>query len=401
MEMEYRVTENYYGPDIRFNDWRVEEGKTVSAGGVLHLLGGEQAIAVRSDYLYGGGGDVELRLSLNFDRLGQGGSFTAHFNHSPKDESHGFRAVLDADKVTVHLRNELVGQVASAGCGPTCEHEFSLVTLGESYAVHYNGECVAQGDLAPPFTDNEGTVKLSAERADVRLLSFQENFIAHNVEIPPWQRGELLYQESFGAASFGRNWICNHSGSGAGPEFADRSFLFRMMCNCLLRERFAGPIAVDYVARPVPTDRFCAGITDAIFIWMLDRPEGDLFGYLESKTEAGEAGLNILLPIPLYWVDLGGSNNVTTRLRKNPGRHMVRQFTDRPRLLERDRTYAVTVVANGHFIEFWVDGQPMVQFYDPHPLTAGHVGVRAFCADLEISGLKVWSLAPRMGGQRR
>lgn len=391
--MDYRIVESYYGPGIRFSDWRPEDGNAESAGGLLHLLGRERASVIRSDYLYGGGGDVELALACDFDRLGEQGCFTAHFNESPKHESRGFRFVLNRGRMAVYLRGEQIAEARAAECDPGCVHQLRLATVAESYAVYCNGECLAEGEMAPPFIDNEGRVKLIAHDADVRLLSFEESFIAHPIAVPPWRRGELLYEESFSEESLRDRWVCDCSTPETGPTVVDGGYVFRHMCNCVLKQRYEGPLAVDYVATPVPTDRFSAGITDAIFIWMLDKPEGDLIPYLNAKSEAGQAGLDVLLPLSLYWVDFGGSNNVTTRLRKNPGRHLIRQFTDSPRLLERNRTYHITAVQNGHFVEFWGDGEPMIQFYDPHPLTTGHVGVRAYCADLALKELKVWRIS--------
>jgi len=134
-------------------------------------------------------------------------------------------------------------------------------------------------------------------------------------------------------------------------------------------------------------------VSDAIFIWMIDRPDGGFSEFLRERNERGDAGLQGLMPLPFYWVDFGGTNNVTTRMRKDPHRHMIRQFTDRPRLLERDRTYGITCVQNGRFVEFHVDGEPMVRAYDEHPLTSGHVGFRAFITDLKVESLKVWRIA--------
>jgi hypothetical protein len=139
---------------------------------------------------------------------------------------------------------------------------------------------------------------------------------------------------------------------------------------------------------PAPR-HYTAGVTDAIFIWMLDKSDGALFEYLRGLPDAG---LGNLMPLNFYWVDFGGTNNVTTRLRKNPHRHMVRQFTDRARLLARGRSYRITLVQNGSFVEFWVDGKPWVRTHDPYALASGHIGFRAYIADLKVQDLKVWRI---------
>ncbi len=47
--MDYRVIERYYGPDIRFNDWKADGGELVSAGGALHIASRGIADVTRSD----------------------------------------------------------------------------------------------------------------------------------------------------------------------------------------------------------------------------------------------------------------------------------------------------------------------------------------------------------------
>lgn len=391
--MDYRVIEAAYGPDIRFNDWQVAEGRAASAGAALHLFGEERGQAMLNPCHLGGGGDVEQALIFNFERLEADGNATVHFNCQPKQEDNGFRLRLDGEQLTVILRDEQVAQRPHAGCDRAQPHEIRLATLAEAFVLHYNGEVLAEGNLASPARDNEGRIVVAAEQADVRVTSCSESFIAHDIDAPSWQRTELLYEEAFGSNSFAENWCCNRQLEERLPTCEDGAYTFHWQTNNLLRTRFNGPLAMDCVITPAPVDRFCAGITDAIVIWMLDRSDGDLFEFFDAKTAAAEAGLNLLLPMPLYWVDFGGSNNITTRLRRNPGRRLVRQFTDRQRLLERYRSYRITTVQNGHFLEFWVDGELWIQTYDPVPLTSGYVGFRAYIADLKVEDLKVWRIA--------
>jgi rhamnogalacturonan endolyase len=221
--------------------------------------------------------------------------------------------------------------------------------------------------------------------AEVWLLACEESFIVADREFPPWRRAELLYEQRFGRQALEDNWVCN----GEPPIVTDDAFVFTHMSVNICRERFEGPIAVDCVVEPMPTEKYSAGVTDLICIWMIDGPEGDLFEYMRTLDDAS---LNNYMPLPFYWVDFGGTNNKTTRLRKNPYRHMVRQFNDRARLLRRDATYRITMVQNADVIEFWVDGQCWIQRHDPHPLTVGYVGFRAFVADVKLSELKVWRI---------
>ncbi len=384
VEMNYRVIEKHYGPEIHFNDWETQGGELVSAGGTLQVFAEDTAAVTRNDYPLPGGGDIELALSFNFERIGENGTLTVQFNCAHKDAI-GFQVAIDKQHVTALHKDKQVFRGASLSTDRKALHTVKLVTLAEAYAIYLNGQCLASGQMEPPFTENEGRLRLIAQDADVRVITCEESFIAHDVSFAQWQRTELLYEEEFGEASLTGNWVC----TGAAPEFAENSCLFNPMSVCALQQRFEGPIAVDCIATPSPTEKFSAGVTDAIFIWMLDKPEGDLVEYMEGLPDGS---LRHYMPLPFYWVDFGGTNNKTTRLRKNPQRHMMRQFSDRARLLERDKSYQVTLVQNGNAIEFWVDGEPWIQVHDPKPLVAGHIGFRAYVAGLTISQLQIWRI---------
>jgi hypothetical protein len=384
--MDYRVVEWHYGPEMHFNDWQSSDAKLVSAGGTVQVLAAETATVTRNDHPLPGGGDVQLALKFNFERIGQDGGLTVQFN-CPRKGTPGFQVMMDARHVTIlHKDNEVYKGEAVATARETV-HTLELVTLDEQYAVFLDGDCLKSGRMEPPFTENEGRLRCVVRDADIRLITCEENFIVRDMTFPEWQRAELLYEEPFGATSLADNWVCN----GEKPQVAQDSCVFMPMSVNMLRHRFKGPLAVDCVATPMPTDAFSAGVTDAIFIWMMDKPDGNLPEYMEGLPDAGLGGY---MPLPFYWVDFGGTNNKTTRMRKNPHRHMVRQFNDRARLLHRNKTYAVTMVQNGSFVEFWVDGECWIQRHEQHPLTEGHMGLRAYVAGLKLSSLKIWRIEP-------
>ncbi|MBT4822151.1 MAG: hypothetical protein HON70_40970 [Lentisphaerae bacterium] len=391
--MQYRVEETQCGPDIVYNDWRIQTGRKERAGGAVHFFAEPKALVKWDTYPYGGGGDVETVLAFGFDRFGPDGRLSIRFNdrRRTRDVIEGFRVIIDSRHVSVYCRDIQIGQRPTGEIDRHRVVRVRLATLAESYALWLDDDVLAQGRMSAPFTDNEGDFLLELENADMRLLTFTERFIAADLDVPTWQRGELLYREAFGARSLAENWIVNKGEPGSGVDVVDGAFVFRHMSNSFIAQRFEGSVVMDCTATPVPTSEKSAGITDAIFIWMLDCPDGELAEFL---AEQEGASLGNLTDLPFYWVDFGGTNNVTTRLRKNPRRHMIRQFTDRARLLERDRSYRVSVVQNGHFVEFWVDGKRWMAAYDPDPHSAGHVGFRAYCADLRVESIEVWRVVP-------
>ena len=401
--MRYRILETLYGPGIRPGDWTVEQGAVEEADG-LRIAASPRAELWRDDYPHGGGGDVEVSVSLFVERLAASGSVVVHFNRSPRKEpssERGFRVELSGEAGVRELRamegGESLASVAWEGSSAEIEHVLTLATLGEEYEIRYGETVVAAGRMHSPFVDNEGWLEIEATHARLRLTRVRESAIGHDAPVPSWSRKELLYRESWEPGDMEDRWVVNAEGDHARPLAGSGGCVFRHMSNCLLRRPFEGPVAVDYVARPLEAQGYSAGVTDAIFLWMADVSaadvqEGDLADYLEVRTREGKAGLDILVPHPLYWVDFGGSNNTTTRLRKNPSRHLMRQYTDPARLLEPGHVYRISTVQIHGFVEFWVDGSPMIRVFDPHPLTRGHAGVRAFCSDLELRDLQVWRI---------
>lgn len=393
MSFEVIPLEVVYGPHLRWRDWQAEEGGIEPAGGNLHIFADPDARVRRADLPHGGGGDRKLDLTFSTDRFDGRSMVTIHFNAPRRiQELGGFAVTFTPGSVRAFLQDVLVAETAGVDLQPDKTHSLSLTTLGNDYELRLDGAALAAGTMPPPYTDNEGWTRILAENAHVILHAFRETLVAHPQPAPAWTRAEHLYSESFTQQSLQQNWIVNTGNPGSGMELTEGSVVFRHMSNAFLRRRFQGPLAMDCVVTPVPTGEFTAAVTDAIFIWMIDKPDGGFVEFLTQRSQAGDAGLGGLMHLPFYWVDLGGTNNVTTRMRRNPHRHMIRQFTDPPRLLERNRTYRITCVQIDHHVEFYVDGKPWIQAHDAQPLASGHVGFRAYCADLRLEKLDVWSL---------
>ena len=436
--MNYRIEETLYGPEIRFNDWRVEKGEKERAGGCAIFYGdstGDSARdsahdsvdVLRDDYPYGGGGDVVIRTCVvlersramrNADRDGDtdhdgetkhttvkapnaavdGWTAAIHLNYiAANPEGRGFIIEIDRTGMRAKYRGKTVGQLDRGIAADLLPYriDIELATLDERYSLEVDGVKIAEGVMDRPFLDNEGWTRLSARGVEIELIEFAEYAIVDDEEFPQWERGELLYRERFAPETFEDLWFVNADANAPPTVIQPGSYTIRHTSNAFLRERFESPVVIDFTARPVPNPRFSSGVTDAIFVWMADSPNGDLLDLLEEQNRTGDASLKMLLPCPFYWVDFGGTNNNTTRLRKNPYRHLMRQYTDRPRLLAPDHTYRITVVQYGEFLEFRVDDKPMIRCRDPHPHIAGYIGVRAFVADLELTGLEVYRARTR------
>lgn len=398
---EYRVVAPAGSTSVLPVDWLLD-GASIAGDAASGLrLSAADGIAVHARCPLGDGGDVLRRAVVDIGRLESCGEVAVHLNRrcalraceggaaelNPlslrKCQPGGFRiAWSGAGHLRIETSRGLLAERALAAGETQGRHTIELVTLADRFLLRI--------DEAPPFTgvlpdaqNNEGSLAVLLRDAAVTLLGTETAPVARNVPCPAWRRTERLYSEPFTPESLARGWVT----VGQEPVAADRAFLFRHMGNSFLRTPFDGPVAFDFDATPQPAPGFSAGVTDAIFIWMASSPGRPLPEHLASLPDASLAHLH---PLSLYWVDMGGTNNATTRLRRNPGRRLVRQFTEPARLLQRGRTYRFTVAQHGHFVEFHVDGEPWVRTWDPEPHTAGHVGFRAFVSDLAVSKLEVW-----------
>lgn len=406
--MKYQAVESVYGPGIRFFDWRVTSGDLATdhtfrqtrgvwrpggegvnamfnAGGVMQIHTAHPATVTRSDYLFGGGGDVSVSVLFEVERMEEDGSFRIRFHDARTGiGGDGISATVSPAGLSIRLRDETVWE-QPLGLVEGRFFRITLAMLAHSYRVDLDGETLHTGKMDYTRQDNEGWTHLDVDKAGIRVLEFEENLIVHDVAFPDWTRKELLYEEAFGKESLEKRWVVN----GEPPVVTDEAFTFRPMSNVILDQRFDGPVAIDIEATPMPNDQFSAGLTDAIFIWMMDHPTEDLPTFMRNLPDAERAHY---LPLPFYWMDFGGTNNVTTRFRRSPGLRMIRQFTDPPRLLERGRTYRVTLVQHGKIAEYWVDDEPWIRAWDPEPLTSGFIGHRSFNSELRVSDIKVWRI---------
>lgn len=413
------VVEVNYGPEVVPGDWRLISGDAPSypfdqaalrrgvarngiastpglywVGQQVQLFANSPLVIARANQAVGGGGDVWLRTGLKIERIGDDGMIELKLNQRRLNgaDQAAFRVALKKEGVYVYYRGDEVGYTKKElNSGDALSIDF--LTLGRDYAIAVDGVTIVSGEIKKGTQDNEGWTMLGAENAGFRLLECTEKFVRHAVSSPEWEKVELLYEEDFSVRSLEENWVVN----GAPVLIDDGAFIFCNMSVGILRQRFDGPVLIEFEAEPVVSEHVTAGVTDAIFIWMMNWPNGELIPYLETLDNASRSNYDDLA---FYWMDQGGSNNQTTRLRRNPGLYLVRQFDDAPRLLEPRRRYSIGLVQNGHMGEYLVDGSAWVQFYDDEPLVSGHPGVRGFMtgapdgtAVLKITRMNVWKIA--------
>ena len=157
-----------------------------------------------------------------------------------------------------------------------------------------------------------------------------------------------------------------------------------------LTHELEGPVRIDFDATAVSAGRPNDQVSDLNVFWMARNADGTpvLFG----KRHGRFAEYDDLLA---YYVGLGGNRNTTTRFRRYVG-----EPGNRPLLPEHDlsgpdvllvpnRMQHITLIADGHRIEYRRDGKPLFVYEDPAPYTHGRFALRTTFSHLRIENVRI------------
>lgn len=165
-------------------------------------------------------------------------------------------------------------------------------------------------------------------------------------------------------------------------------------CTVWFKEKLSGSIMIEYDAVMVKRGGEFDRVSDLNCFWMAIDPKNpkDLF------ADKGRGGLfPNYHPLRLYYVGYGANKNTTTRFRRYPG------GGERPVLPEhdlRDKKYTHTpnkvlkirIIADGERIQYWRDGEKVIDFVDDDPLREGWFGFRTVRNHMKIDNFKVYRL---------
>ncbi|MCK0146719.1 DUF6250 domain-containing protein [Arenibacter sp. F26102] len=167
-------------------------------------------------------------------------------------------------------------------------------------------------------------------------------------------------------------------------------------CTIWFKKQLEGPIMIQYDAYVIdqggPQDR----VSDLNCFWMakdLENPN-DLFA--NSKKRGGK--FSNYDSLRLYYMGVGGHDNTKTRFRRYTG------TGDRPLLPEHDLVHPkfliqpnqltkIKIIAYKGIIQYYRDGNLIIDFQDPSPYTSGHFGFRTVNNHMTIDNFQVFSLA--------
>lgn len=165
------------------------------------------------------------------------------------------------------------------------------------------------------------------------------------------------------------------------------------------REKMRGTVDIEYDAMIVvadSTDR----LSDLNCFWMSTDPLYPDDIMRRSKWRGGV--FKNCYSLCQYYLGYGGNYNSTTRFRRYQGDEVkngkvvghddspaiLREYTDADHLLKPNHWYHIRIHNEGNRVEYSIDGERIVDFRDPEPLTEGWFGFRTTLSHVKLTNFR-------------
>ena len=157
-------------------------------------------------------------------------------------------------------------------------------------------------------------------------------------------------------------------------------------------ECMQGNVVIEYEARILSDER----VSDLNCFWMATDADGN--SPIKGIKQRGGKFVNSYA-LQLYYLGYGGNHNSTTRFRRYNGDTrgienaayrpaILREYLDAPHLLKGDHWYKIRLeTKNGH-TRYSIDGECIVDYTDPRPLTRGWFGFRTTLAHAQLRNFR-------------
>ncbi len=162
------------------------------------------------------------------------------------------------------------------------------------------------------------------------------------------------------------------------------------------KEKMSGDIVIEYDACVMDEGKPGDRVSDLNCFWMASDPQHSTI-WNRGKWRNGV--FDRYYSMKMYYVGYGGNRNTTTRFRKYDGDYtafasqgrtppILKEYTDSPHLLQPNTWYHIQLkVVNGH-VEYYRDGERLVDYRDPSPLTEGWFGFRTTQARVRLANFR-------------
>jgi hypothetical protein len=203
---------------------------------------------------------------------------------------------------------------------------------------------------------------------------------------------EPIIRDTFPAASaatFADRWVVEQQPGGTVTVDDDRLVIADAAgCTVWLRQKLTAPVVITFEATVSSRGR----VSDLNCFWMATDPArpGDLL----APGHPRDGRFATYDTLRTYYVGYGGNANTTTRFRRYDGsgaRPLLPEhdLSAPDFLLVPDRTYRITLIADGTRARYLRDGDVIFDFADPAPLTEGWFGFRTVNSRIEIRNFEV------------
>ena len=153
-----------------------------------------------------------------------------------------------------------------------------------------------------------------------------------------------------------------------------------------------GNTVIEYEARIVSDPRFKDDkgnnrISDLNCFWMAERCGGCGGKFVNNSA------------LRLYYMGYGGNWNTTTRFRRYTGYPMttdslwlrpviLKEYTDPAHLIKGDHWYSIRIEVIDGRVKYFIDGECLVDYVDPRPLTRGYFGFRTTLSHAQMRNFR-------------
>lgn len=204
----------------------------------------------------------------------------------------------------------------------------------------------------------------------------------------------LVYLDSFEIEL--QNWLVEQMPGGTVEQNNGKLEITDISgCTIWLNKKFEGPLMITYDACVIdeggPQDR----VSDLNCFWMakdIEHPD-DLF----ANSEKRYGRFSNYDSLRLYYMGVGGHDNSKTRFRRYSGdgeRPLLPEhdLSEQEYLIKPNKITQIKIIAFNGIIQYYRDGERIIDFYDPNPYTSGYFGFRTVNNHMTVDNFKVYKL---------
>ena len=164
------------------------------------------------------------------------------------------------------------------------------------------------------------------------------------------------------------------------------------------KEQMKAGMTVEYDACVVDEGQDGDRLSDMNCFWLASDPSAkDLWA-----RAAWRSGIFVrCYTLQMYYLGFGGNHNTTTRFRRYDGDEagvedatkrpaILKEYTDEAHLLKANHWYHVKIESGMGHTRYFIDGECIVDYFDPRPLERGWFGFRTTLSRTRITNFKAY-----------